>query len=245
MQRLILLLSLSVSLVFAQGVTSLPHIAVGGGWKTIFTVVNLSDLPGQGELRFHAEDGTPLNLMLNSSAGQSAPSVTIAVPGHGIQVVEATIMPDTTTTGWAEFVVDTTTAPLSISSVFRRQLNQNMTFEASVPSGANAVKPLVIPFDNTAGFSTGLAVINPVALQSAAINVTIRDANGIVMLTDTLNMSPATHLSLVLATKYPATAGQMGSIELDPDLTGGGLNVIALRFNPTGAFTTVQPVSRQ
>src|SRR5215471_4280326 len=122
MQRLILLLSMSASLVFAQGVTSLPHIAIGGGWKTIFTVVNLSDLAGQGELRFHAEDGTPLNMMLSSSSGQRVTSATIAVPGHGVRVVEASGDAETTTAGWAEFIVDTTTAPLSVSSVFRRQL---------------------------------------------------------------------------------------------------------------------------
>src|SRR5262245_24303792 len=100
MQRLILLLSMSMSLVFAQGVTTLPHIALGGGWKTIFTVVNLSDLPGQGELRFHAEDGTPLNVTLNSSGGQSATSATIAVPPHGVQVVETASTADLTTSGW-------------------------------------------------------------------------------------------------------------------------------------------------
>src|SRR5262245_38829419 len=100
MRHLILLLSLSTSLVFAQGVTSLPHIAIGGGWKTIFTVVNLSDLSGQGELRFHAEDGTPLNV-ISSSSGQRVTSVTLAVPGHGVRVVETSGDAENTTTGWA------------------------------------------------------------------------------------------------------------------------------------------------
>ena len=177
MQRLILLLSMSASLVFAQGVTSLPHIAIGGGWKTIFTVVNLSDLSGQGELRFHAEDGTPLNVMLSSSSVQRVTSATIAVPGHGIRVVETLGDAEATTAGWAEFVVDTTTAPLSVSCVFRRQLNPNMTFEASVPGSGNAAKPLIVPFDHTASFSTGLAVVNSSVVRAVAIPVTIRDVN--------------------------------------------------------------------
>ena len=102
MQYLIVLLSLSTSLVFAQGVTSLPHIAIGAGWKTIFTVANLSDLSGQGELRFHAEDGTPLNVMLSSSSGQHVTSATIAVPGHGVRVIETSGDADATTIkpGW-------------------------------------------------------------------------------------------------------------------------------------------------
>ena len=48
-----------------------------------------------------------------------------------------------------------------------------------------------------------------------------------------------------LSTKYPITANQIGSIEFDPDPTGGSLSMVALRFNPAGAFTTVQPLSRQ
>src|SRR5436190_12809786 len=119
MQRHIILLTMSVSLVFGQGVTSLPHIAVGGGWKTIFTIVNLSDLPGQAELRFHGEDGTPLNVMLNTSNGQMVTSSTILVPPHGIQVVETAGNISSTAWGWADLVVDSTTAPLSISSVFQ------------------------------------------------------------------------------------------------------------------------------
>ena len=244
MQRLLLLLSMSVTLVCAQGISSLPHIAVGGGWKTIFTVVNLSDLTGQGELRFHAEDGTPLSVMLNSSNGLKVTSASITIPGHGVQVVETAGNADTTISGWADFVVNTTTAPLSISSVFR-QVNQNMTFEASVPGSASATKPLIIAFDNTASFSTGLAIVNPSLVQAAAIPVIIRDANGIVIMTDTLLLAQGVHMSFSLATKYSVTAGQMGTIEFDPDRTGGGLNAVALRFNPTGAFTTVQPLSRQ
>ena len=81
-------------------------------------------------------------------------------------------------------------------------------------------------------------------VRAVAIPVTIRDANGVVLLTDSLALTPGAHMSFSLASKYTATAGQMGSIEFDPDLTGGGLNVLALRFNPTGAFTTVQPISR-
>ena len=245
MQRLILLLSMSVSLVFAQGVTSLPQIAFGGGWDTSFTIVNLSDLPGQGELRFHAEDGTPLNVILNSSNGQSVSSASITVPPHGVQVIQTTGNTGPTTAGWADFVVDTTTAPLSISSIYRRHVSQNMTFEASVPGVSSATKPLIIPFDNTASFATGLAVVNPSAIQAATIPVTIRDANGIVIMTDSLTLNPGAHMSFSLASKYSMTAGQMGTIEFDPDLTGGGLNLVALRFNPTGAFTTVQPISRQ
>lgn len=245
MQRLLLLLSMSVSLVFAQGVTSLPHIAVGGGWKTIFTIVNLSDMPGQAELRFHAEDGTPLPVVLNSSNGQNVMSASMMVPAHGVQVVETAGNAATTTSGWAEFVVDTTTAPLSISSVFRRQVNQNMTFEAAVPSTGNATKPLIIPFDDTASFSTGVALVNPTTFQAATIPVIIRDANGIVIQMDSLTLAPGSHTSFTLASKYPLTAAQVGTIEFDPDLTGGGLNAVALRFNPTGAFTTVQPLSRQ
>jgi hypothetical protein len=245
MQRLILLVFLSVSLVCAQGVTtSLPQLAFGGGWNTSFTIVNLSDLPGQGELRFHAEDGTPLNVILNSSSGQSVSSASIMVPPHGVQTIQ-TLGSGDTTIGWADFVADTTTAPLSISSVYSRQLNQNMTFEASVPGVVSATKPLIIPFDNTANFSTGLAVVNPSAIQAATIPVTIRDANGVVTMTDSLTLNPGAHMSFSLASKYSMTAGQMGTIEFDPDLTGGGLNVVAFRFNPTGAFTTVQPVSRQ
>src|SRR5690242_5805503 len=88
MKRL-LLLSLVVTQFLSADVVSMiyvPHLADGGGWKTVFTIVNLSGNPADGTLRFHAEDGSPLALTVNGAAPAS--SISISPPPNGMVVLE-------------------------------------------------------------------------------------------------------------------------------------------------------------
>jgi hypothetical protein len=248
MQRLFLFLFTIAPCLFAQSVTStvyLSHIADGGSWKTAFTIVNLSGNMGQATLRFHNDDGTLMPLVLTTSNAQSVMSTSITIPPHAVQTFETMGTSAKTVTGWAEFVVDLSTTPLSISAVFQRHIDQRTDYEASVFSATGADRSLIFPFDNTAGFQTGIAAVNGSMLISSMVAVTIRDAMGNILMTDSIPFLPGQHTSFVLSAKYPMTAGQLGTIEFDPDPSGGILSALALRFNPTGAFTTTQALTRQ
>jgi hypothetical protein len=88
-------------------------------------------------------------------------------------------------------------------------------------------------------------MVNPSQLVASTIPIIVRDANGTVQETDSVTLSPGNHTAFEVNTRLPATAGLAGTIELDPDLTGGFLYVIALRFNGSGGFTAIQPLTRQ
>ena len=54
-----------------------------------------------------------------------------------------------------------------------------------------------------------------------------------------LTLAAGAHTAFSLAERYPATAGQRGTIEFAPQ-PGGFFAVIGLRFNPTGPVTALE-----
>src|SRR5262252_1836400 len=90
MKRLLLLTMVITRFLSADVVSTVyvPHLADGGGWKTVFTVVNLSGNPADGTLRFHSEDGSALSLpILGSTTGPSS-SLSFSVSPNAMVVFE-------------------------------------------------------------------------------------------------------------------------------------------------------------
>jgi len=120
------------------------------------------------------------------------------------------------------------------------------------PDGQEAVLPLenrnanayILAFDNTGDISTGVA-INSVATQVVNIPVTVRDASGAQIATDTIALAPNGHLSFTLATdKYPATAGIQGTIEFDTP-ADAQIGALGIRFPAaTHTFTTLPALAK-
>jgi len=241
----LLLLSIVITQFLAADVVStvyVPHFADGGGWKTIFTIVNLSGIPADGTLRFHAEDGSLLSLPIIGSTAGPASSLSIAVPPNGILVFETSGMSSATAVGWAELILPVSSS-LAISTIFRQHIDQRPDFEASVLASPVIAKPLTFPFDNGSGSATGIALTNESPLNAGTIAVTIHDGLGQLLQVDTITLATGNHISFSLNARYPITGGQRGTITFSPDYATW-LGAVAFRFNPTGPFTTLAPLVR-
>ena len=96
----------------------------------------------------------------------------------------------------------------------------------------------VVPFDNTNGSATGVALAN-VSAQALNTALTIRDDTGAVILTDTLALPAMGHASFNLIDRYASmTAQRRGTLEFRTP-SAGQISVLGLRFNATGAFSTI------
>lgn len=248
MKRLFLLLVFA-TLLPADAVYTLyvPQIADGGGWKTIFTIVNLSNKnEGLGTLRFHAEDGSALSLPVSGIPGGAASQIPIDLPPNGALVLETSGTRAVTTVGWAELNDQSVPSALALTAIYRARSNQIADYEASVLALPVASKPLVFSFDNTvaasgARFATGFGLINASSIFDATVAVAIRDESGQILASDTLTLKSLNHMAFSLGDRYPVTGGRRGTVLFTPD-ANIWLDVMALRFNPTGPFTSLVPL---
>jgi hypothetical protein len=110
---------------------------------------------------------------------------------------------------------------------------------------------ITLPFDNSNGNSTGIALVNLAGAQ-AAITYTVWDQNGNqlavgpVALTD-LDPNGDGHDSFFLPARIPVTAGKRGIIQFVGNpasslATAGQLTGLGLRTDGTGLFTTIQTI---
>lgn len=158
----------------------------------------------------------------------------------GSQLVIQTSVPAgaPTSVGWAHL---TTTGGISGFGVFAYGSGSALQ-EAGANVDNRVAGAYVVPFDNTNGYATGVAVAN-VTAKNASIPLTIRDDNGVVLATDTLTLPAMGHTSFVVLTSYPLTAQKRGTVEFDAP-SGGQISVLGLRGNPAGGFTSVPSVTR-
>ncbi len=160
----------------------LPHIAVGGGWTTTLTFVDVGEQAGTFPLKFYLPDGSPWVVSPTGMGPSSEFTITLA-PGRFVEVE----LPDNSpniTTGWAEIqqprdlsgggtdiggqAIFTDTSPT--------QPNRP-DFEAVVPLSSFADSAFFLPFDNTGGLVTCAAFANPSELITNTVTLDYRDEN--------------------------------------------------------------------
>jgi virginiamycin B lyase len=225
------------------GSSAMAQLASGGSWTTTITLINTGVAPGQAVLSFFDDNGNPMQLPLTFAQGSSTPlsteTLTQNVNGGSQLVIQtAGLASQPTQVGWAQIL---TNASVSGFAVFTQTIGASIQ-EAVVPLESRATGAFVLPFDNTSNYTTGVALAN-VATQSANIRVVIRDDTGTVLLTNSIALPAQGHTSFALATNYPNTAQHRGSVEFNTP-PNGKISVLGLRFNSTGAFTSIPAVAK-
>jgi hypothetical protein len=236
---------IAISSSFTNTSGALAQIASAGHWTTTITLVNKGATPAPLLLNFFDQNGSPLLLPLSfpqtSVTGPPAASRLPLSLGAGATVIIQTTGPDTqpTQTGWAQLL---TNGNIGGHAVYTQTEGSNSIFEAVVPIETRNPAAFVLPFDNLSGFNTGIALANTSAAQ-ANIAVVIRDDSGSTLQLQTITLPAQGQASFVLSSRFPGTAGKRGTVEFDTP-AGGQITVLGLRFNPTGAFSTVPPLAR-
>ena len=206
----------------------LGQFADGDGWTTAITFSNPTGGEVAGGFAVYGDDGRDLDTARLRSALSLGPyrTATFESPGVGAARV-----------GWVR--VDAS-AEISVSAVFRQRAPGRPDFEAAVPARVPSTR-VWGPFDNEAGFSTGLALVNP-GNNRLLLSLSFRDAQGVGLLTTTVILNAQNHTSFSLPDRFPDLAGRQGSVEIVGRTDAGTpaeFVALGLRFNPGGAFTTL------
>jgi sugar lactone lactonase YvrE len=224
---------------------SMAQVAFAGAWTTTFTLVNTGTAPVQARLNFFDNNGNPLPVplvfpQLGTTAGPllAATLDRTVNPGAGLLIQTAGLTSQPTQVGWAQLLAS---ANLGSFAVFQQAIGASIQ-EAVVPLENRNPTAFEIWFDNTGGHATGIALAST-GSQAATVPVVIHDDTGAVLLSTTIQLAAGGHASFDLAGTYAVTSGRRGTVEFDTP-SGGQISVLGLRFNPTGAFSTVPALTK-
>jgi hypothetical protein len=222
---------------------SLSHIAAGGWWDTTITLINTSSVPIAVTALFRADDGTTLSLPLKLTQQGVSQSTTasslIAAMNPNSSLVIATGALSNTVVGWVDLL---SSGPVSGFAVMRSTPTNDKPSEATVPLQTAFPSSLTLPYDNTAGYVMGVALVN-LELGSAVINAKVWDEDGAQIGVQQMPIPGSGHTSFVLTDKLALTAGKRGIIQFQN--SSGGVSGLGLRFSPSGPFTNVPVMLQQ
>jgi hypothetical protein len=215
---------------------TIAHVTYNGGFTSTFFLVNTAATAATFTLKFFDESGKALNVPL--FLPQSGTTTTTNALAKTLDAGAMLVVKTQSNSSLAGVVGS---AQLIAGAVGGFEIFEWTPYgqEASVPlqtpsSSAGVGRRLV--FDNTGGFTTGVAVSNPGGI-AANITVNIRDEGGNLLQTSTINLPINGHTSFMLPSAYPVTNGIRGSIEFATQFIQP--SVIGLRAGPAGTLTTI------
>ena len=205
------------------------QIADGGNLVTQFAIVNLDTSQVSFQFKFWGDDGNPMNLPIRNGAagdlsGTLAPGATFFAQSTGTSL--------SVLQGWAEVAAS---GRIGVLTIFKYSTPGIPDSEATVigtQSGGN----LFLPYDNTQGYVTGVAISNSNPTQAVSVTMMFTSDSG-AQTSAVLNLVPHGHTAFVLPVAYTSTAGARGSIHFLPSTPD--IAILGLRFSPTGSFTSL------
>lgn len=213
-----------------SGAIKIGQVADAPNLVTQFAIVNLQPAQVSFQFKFWSDTGTALALpMQNGAAGNLAGTL---APGAAAfaQTAGTSTAP---LQGWVEVA---STGRVGVLAVYKLITPAGTPDSEASVIGSQSGSNILLPFDNTQGSSTGVAIANSNATQSIGITITFTPESGSPT-TRVVSLPPRGHTSFVMPTFNPDTANQRGTIRLvtgPPDLA-----VVVLRFGPKGSFSSI------
>jgi uncharacterized protein (TIGR03118 family) len=218
---------------------SFAQLASGGGWKTTMALINLSASTVNAQINLYADNGNPLSLPLTFpefAAGTAlAPSIGLTLSPNDSIVIQSNASTPAIGMGWADVQA---TGPLSGYLIFSESTGA-LTTEGTAPLDSRLSTSLVLPYDNTNGYQTGVALANQ-ASTSQRITVTVFDQSGAQLTSSQMTLPGSGHAAFFTGSQFTQSGNQLGVIQFQ---SSGGLTGVGLRFSPSGSFTSI-PIIR-
>jgi len=214
---------------------SFAQVASGGGWKTTITLINLSAVSVDAQINLYSDNGSPMTLPLTFpqfASSTTGSSVNLTLSPNQSLVVESNAATSSIAVGWADVQA---TGALSGYSIFRLSSPGVPDSEGTVPLDTRQLSTAVLPYDNTNGYRTGLALANQ-ASTAATVTATFLDQNGIQLGTSQISLPAFGHASFFADAQFSQSANQLGVIRFQ---SSSGITCVGLRFSPSGSFTSV------
>ncbi len=220
----------------------LPQFVNGGEWSTTLFLTNLSESSEDYEIRFYDSNGFSRTVPIR---GLGSVPVIIGHINPRETVNYETAAGGNMEAGYA-IVTSRTSGFEGISgfAIFRQRTPGKPDSEAIVPLCSTSDTSFTVLYDNTNGFETALAIVNPSA-DIAQVTVTIRDLAGNTLSTQSMTLAPNSHRAYFFSQDYSSiVANRKGSISFTASSPIAGLG---LRFSAYGSFTSFpsfQPVKQ-
>ena len=140
----------------------LSHIAAGGDWTTVMTLVNTSAAAVPVTVALHSDDGSALTLPVTTtqqgiSQKTTASSVSTTINPNATWLISTGDQVASTVVGWADVL---STESLGGYAVFRSTPQTGSPSEGTVPLQIQFPSTVTLAYDNTAGFVMGVALAN-------------------------------------------------------------------------------------
>jgi hypothetical protein len=207
----------------------LSHIAAGGDWTTVITLVNTSLAAVPVTVTLHSDDGSALTLPVRTG---TTSSVNATINPNATLLISMGDQAAATVVGWADV---TSTGPVGGYAIFRQTPQTGSPSEGTAPLQSQFLSTVTLAYDNTAGFVMGVALAT-LSTSFASVAVTMWDDNGNQLGTQFTTIAASGHTAFVLPTQFPLTAGKRGIVRFQ---ASGGITGLGLRFSPFGTFTSV------
>lgn len=228
------------------GAAVLGQVASGASWKTTLALVSVSPAPTTARLNFWGNDGQPLVLPLavpGLGGGPLNPASSLdCTLDPGAMFVVETEAPDVTEplVGWVELESSENVVGFA---VFRSRIGPDRDAEAMLVLEQRKAPVFVLPYDNSGGVRTGIAIANQSPDSLANLTLLLRDEAGSTISTESMSLPSRGHTSFVAIERFPVLMDRRGTIEVRND-SGGAISVLGLRFNPSGSFTSVPVIAK-
>ena len=216
-------------------VGSFAQFVAGGGWRTTITLTNVSANSVSTQINFYRNDGTPVTLSLafpQSGSNAMASTLPVTVGPNSSVVIQPDSSASSVSEGWADVLA---TGPLSGYSTLALNVAGLPELSATVPLDSRLLSSMMLPFDNTRGNQTAVAVSNQSSTTQTATLIVL-DQNGLQLDTVQISLAPFGHSSFFLSSKVAKAANQLGILQIQ---SGAGVSGIGLRFGPTGSFASL------
>ena len=220
----------------AQGSTTyyFPHLAVGASWQTTITYINYSPQQVSCQTDFLSDQGGPL--MVSFADKGTVVSRTDVLPPQGSVHQETNVgLSAPLASGWARA---TCSGPVKASLLFRQHNS------AGLPVAEAAVNAAEVPATRFVTFAeqgegksgTGVAYANPSG-TSTLLTFTARDADGEVLATDDLILSPNWQGAQNMAPLF-GLSSFTGSLEIT---STAPIVILSLNFEAAPVFSSLPP----
>ncbi len=157
------LIALLFAAPFACAQSYIPQIADGGGWQTTIVLTNTSPSATTASLAFYQETTGGATQTWNPPFQEVTSTQTISIAGGATVFLHTTNTAKTTSVGWAQLNGGFTVVAYAIFTQF---VTGRQNQDGTAPAAAGTTRVLV-PYDNTNGFLTTVAIANPAALSES------------------------------------------------------------------------------
>jgi len=229
-----LLPSLAILLLpgFCGAQTILPQIADGGDWRTTVVLVNTTTSAASVSLDFYEDVTDGATQAWNPPFEEVASTLDLNLPAAGTMFLHTPGTAKAVSQGWGQVV-----APPGVAAyaIYTYEGSSGTLQNDGTSVATSAATRVLVPFDNTSGLVTSLAVVNPTG-SAEPVSVNIQTDTGVISQASIPSLAANGQIAFLTAQQFPATANARGLLEFY--VSSGSIAAVSLRANPTLALTS-------